>query len=674
MHSLLRALLGAIVSVSLLFVAAPAGAVPSPKGQKKGAFKGEHDPGKAAFDIRDKQRQTAPLPQDAASIKGRDSLSNSLGRQGILDFDPQTGTPKTVAKLDGFLTAPSGDDAAKVALDYVSSHESVFHLTAADIAGLKLDRRYTDTFGITHLVWAQVHDGIAAFDNDLHANVAKDGRLINISGSPVADFATRTLDPKLGAGQALGVALDDAGHPGLSPRANPKGTRDQLTTFSGGHDARLVLFTERPGDTHLAWEVTAVAAPNQVYDDVVDAQTGELLYRENTVDFAGASLNVWEYAPGIDTVANTPAIPTRAGEQSVHSTLYGGDPIQVNSGSALDGPYAHTYPDSNEDNAPDAEVPANSGTTWNNSFTTFSNFFANCSSTFPRCSWDEFTPNTFDDNLRQNAAQVYFYVNNFHDWLAKEPNIGFNTASGNFEAAGGDAVNAEILDGANGGNPDGNHVNNANMSTQRDGIPPRMQMYLFNSDGNTPDANGGDDASVIYHEYSHGLSNRLVTGGTGSPTLRSFHARAMGEGWSDFYAMDYLNEQGLDFDTATEGDVAIGYYIEGGQTSTGLRSQPLDCEVNVNTSSLCPGGNTPHSGGYTLADMGHVISGGPEFHADGEIWAETLWDVRRSIGAAAARRDITGGMRLSPPDPSMIDMRNAILQADQVLNGGANRT
>ena len=33
---------------------------------------------------------------------------------------------------------------------------------------------------------------------------------------------------------------------------------------------------------------------------------------------------------------------------------------------------------------------------------------------------------------------------------------------------------------------------------------------------------------------------------------------------------------------------------------------------------------------------------------------------------------VTDGMRLSPPEPSMLDMRNAILSADQADFGGAN--
>ena len=73
---------------------------------------------------------------------------------------------------------------------------------------------------------------------------------------------------------------------------------------------------------------------------------------------------------------------------------------------------------------------------------------------------------------------------------------------------------------------------------------------------------------------------------------------------------------------------------------------------------------------------------GPEVHADGEIWGQTLWELRQRLvaqeGSEAAGSDlaeqlITDGMRLSPPEPSFLDMRNAILQADVGASGGANR-
>ena len=64
--------------------------------------------------------------------------------------------------------------------------------------------------------------------------------------------------------------------------------------------------------------------------------------------------------------------------------------------------------------------------------------------------------------------------------------------------------------------------------------------------------------------------------------------------------------------------------------------------------------------------MGRIWSGGPEVHADGEIWAQTLWSLRGAVGVGDARFLVTEGMRLSPRNPSFLDMRNAILQANQV--------
>ncbi len=62
------------------------------------------------------------------------------------------------------------------------------------------------------------------------------------------------------------------------------------------------------------------------------------------------------------------------------------------------------------------------------------------------------------------------------------------------------------------GFPDANHKNNANMFTPPDGQSPRMQMYLFfYPQAGWQASNGGDDAGIVYHEYTHGLSSRLIT-------------------------------------------------------------------------------------------------------------------------------------------------------------------
>src|SRR3954454_14832130 len=104
---------------------------------------------------------------------------------------------------------------------------------------------------------------------------------------------------------------------------------------------------------------------------------------------------------------------------------------------------------------------------------------------------------------------------------------------GNLETNGGDPVLLHVLDGANStgdGFPDGNHIDNANMNTPPDGVPPTMEMYLNHFPGTTSDeapylpSSTADSADNVFHEYTHGLSNRLVVDAGGNSTLNSLHA------------------------------------------------------------------------------------------------------------------------------------------------------
>ncbi|HYM64477.1 MAG TPA: hypothetical protein VES61_07345, partial [Gaiellaceae bacterium] len=91
-----RAIGTACVSVSaLLFLAGTAGAVGPSKKQE----------GRSFFDVR---LEPAALGQEAritASMRAAQAgLLRSLGFQGVVDVDRLTGTPRVVARLDGFLT------------------------------------------------------------------------------------------------------------------------------------------------------------------------------------------------------------------------------------------------------------------------------------------------------------------------------------------------------------------------------------------------------------------------------------------------------------------------------------------------------------------------------------------------------------------------------------------
>jgi hypothetical protein len=148
---------------------------------------------------------------------------------------------------------------------------------------------------------------------------------------------------------------------------------------------------------------------------------------------------------------------------------------------------------------------------------------------------------------RDAAVTSLFYLCNwYHDQLY---DLGFTESAGNFQkdnfGRGGNGNDAVLADAQDGGG-----TNNANFSTPPDGSPGRMQMYLFNR--TSPGRDGSLDAEVVFHEFTHGLSNRLVGGGVG---IGAWQSRGMGEGWSDFYGLSLLSEAG---------DDPNGNYAEGG--------------------------------------------------------------------------------------------------------------
>ena len=63
------------------------------------------------------------------------------------------------------------------------------------------------------------------------------------------------------------------------------------------------------------------------------------------------------------------------------------------------------------------------------------------------CTWSNFDNSlSWTVNRRQAGTQLFYFVNRYHDHLRDAPGVGFNAASGNFEA--GDRVIAQVDDGA----------------------------------------------------------------------------------------------------------------------------------------------------------------------------------------------------------------------------------
>lgn len=568
----------------------------------------------------------------AAAFPPAPAMASTADPRNVVTLDARTGAVRQIAALDGFLTGPSTATPESIARAYLHAHRTVFGNAASGLAGLRLRKDYVDIEGTHHLSFTQYADGVEVSGTGVKVHIARDGRIIAVDGSPLAGLPASVGAPK----------LDPAG-------ARKAATRTATDT---GRTRQVVYPTA--GGFRLAWEVISM-------DDgqlsVVDAADGTVLSRTSLV--ANDHAKTWD---------NYPGAPSGGTQHTVD--LRGMLPANA---TKLAGNAAHVYSDVDDDDVAEEseEVrPAGKGS-FDFPFVDFSAQVGAPCSAQRQCSWDPSVPNSWQPNRAQNATQLFYYLNTWHDHLDAAP-IGFTRQAGNFEAADGDAVEGQAMDGANtaDGLPDADHDNNANMTTAPDGIAPRMQMYLFQKSASVLAGNSGDAADIVFHEYTHGLSERLVVDASGNGTLIGEQARAMGEAWGDWYGLDYLVDKAYESDDAIDSDVREGDYILAGRS---VRSEPIDCRVG-STETVCAGNPAAGVGGYTYGDYGKIRSaGGAEIHADGEIWAQTLWDLRTTIGSWKTRSLVTRAMELAPADPSYLDMRDAILLANRAVYRGSGQ-
>ncbi|MDX6555651.1 MAG: extracellular elastinolytic metalloproteinase, partial [Miltoncostaeaceae bacterium] len=560
------------------------------------------------------------------------------GRQTLLDVDERTGGVRVMGRLGALLTPEDDRSGRAVALDYVRDHRDVLGLDRDDIAALRPSRRAAGG-GLEQVDWLQTYKGLSDIDSSLRVNLTAAGRIVNVQSTLWHDLELPSVEPGISARAAYARAARS-----LGGRAGPGHGRAQLVIYNAATGPRL------------GWRMLVRADAEHVFDVVSDAQSGDVQRASNYVRNATATID-----------RNYPGAATGGADEVVNVDAY------LNGGATtLNGPYAHTVADPGD--AILGPGDENLGTEINASGGNFN--FALTPLSFPACSlspcvWRPGTASSWLTNRPRDAAQLHWFVSNYHDYLAAAP-ISFTAANGNLEGA--DNVIAQSMDGsttAGGGLPDSGHVNNANMATYPDGTHAFMQMYLTNALGGQ---STGLDASVVYHEYTHGLIGRSIVDGSGVAAADGFQGGALNEATADWFALDYLNSAtsgGLETDAAGDGDVLMGAYTFGG-----IRSEPTDCAVG-SAAPACDGAGTAGTGGYTYGDFGRVNTT-PEVHADGEILTQALWQLRQALiakhgavtGENHVRRMVAQGLRLTPPHPSFLDLRNAILQADTAAGLG----
>ena len=188
-----------------------------------------------------------------------------------------------------------------------------------DDASLKLTKTYTDTAGIHHVRFAQTVSGVPVLNGGVRVNIAPNSRIVNVVGSPATILSGTSMTPAIAAEAALATALRSVDGAVVPWSAKRSSDGRRTTEFSSGDRAALGLFATTEG-LRLGWETFYTAGAQGLYRAVVDAATGQLLYRVSlTADSNGRASRT--------TRARRPAEPRRpstsratAGSRSAPST------------------------------------------------------------------------------------------------------------------------------------------------------------------------------------------------------------------------------------------------------------------------------------------------------------------------------------------------------------------
>lgn len=530
-----------------------------------------------------------------------------------------TGATRVLTMTPRFPVAGHHPDPAVAAARFLGDNHDVFQIDAADAASFVVTRVDVDPgSAVRHVTLQRFHAGDPVFHGAITIHMDAANRVFRALGDDLYQISPpvnqRVLTPTqaaVAAGRELGLL--DLEVSLLSADAQ-RTVLSSTRTLDPIHVTRQIFQVARD-DNRFAYQVTLSWRDQRRqlrYQLVlVDAETGALLASYDLVDtFSG---RVFTASPGADPLTDDRTVVSLDGDPAASPNGWVGTDGKTAGNNAV----AATDLDGNNIVGSNEIQPT-----------------ADASNAFDF----SFSPTQDASAFKEAAVTSAFYLVN--DWHDRTYALGFTESAGNFQASNlgkGGAEHDEVQVDAQ----DTSGTNNANFATPPDGSKGRMQLFLFTlKNGVGGVAQDSDyDPTVVYHENTHGLSNRLVGGGS-TACLGGIQSSGLGEGWSDFMAASFLD------------DPVIGAYVTGNAT------------VGIRRASMA-------SSPFTYANIQDRSM--IEKHDAGEVWAAALWDLRTALGKATTEQLVVSGMKLTPCSPTMLQARDAIIQADANINAGANR-
>jgi extracellular elastinolytic metalloproteinase len=627
--------------------------------------------GQAVVDIEGVTPQQLPDYDSRASVApSADQLAaaNALGADVSWN---RFGVASSVSNGGAFIAKGlQAPDAVSAARNWLEANKVLFRLDSTDSLVAVTSKPFTGTTNDYAIVFRQQADGVASTDGI--ATVALVGSRdagwnVAYASSSLAGGSTEaTGDVELAPAEAWAQAAQDAGMnvsvvDVAAQTTNADGTTLVVRGMSQVQHVKRAVFATPHEGARAAYDATVTAGTGgnlKSYQLVVDAQTGDLLYRQNQVD--NLTDNPTWLAPRHSMPYNPMNAypwnyPTTDGRSLFCWTATAGCQVV-----ASDNPATNSYPGGVASKVPwDVQLDVagtNLGTTatvgnnvddarvWSGSHGIYGNpaLVRETSATrdyqppftdawyTSQCNPDNVnaTINPLGNDIEASTTSLFVGHNIMHDWAyylgfdeghwnAQQYNNGVTTVDPSpppggpvLAPLGNDGLIGNAQSGAASGSRD-----NANMSTGADGQHPTTNQFVWQPLAGSfyaPCVDGAYDFSVFGHEYGHLIENRMIGKGVGA--RQGTHAGSMGEAFGDFDALAAFNELHLPVPVGstkyTEGAYATGNPYNGIRDF--LAGEPMGGQFPA------PSQN-PHTDPLNYGNFGFDIVG-TEVHADGEIW------------------------------------------------------
>ena len=186
-----------------------------------------------------------------------------------------------------------------------------------------------------------------------------------------------------------------------------------------------------------------------------------------------------------------------------------------------------------------------------------------------------------------------------------------------------------------------------NLNDARYDLNGTRDLFFGDGDGVVfRDYSKEDD--IIYHEFNHAVLHHLGT------LYERTEERALHEGTADYLAASYTNNP------------RIAQWVTL-CTSTGDLRRVDNSKSTFRYSNL----NNIQYAACSLV-FGGYLNGQGSAHANGMIWSGSLWDLRTQIGKTKTDKLVITAFLALGPHPTFLQARDAMIQADNNTNAGAN--